>query len=314
MSRRDEKLDDEFYVGYVPTMPPRMAARLARVCAGVALVVILGAAVVLLSHRRLETSQFDYGRPRRVGGVLERRPYPSLQLDGQRTWLVSPGKAGADALLADVPDGPATLQGSLIARGRQTMLEVVPGSVASAGGNTVAREPGRARWPRGDAARRNRRQQVLPGCHESWRKHRAPRLRAPVPAWRHPPDAARAGPDGGGSADRARDRVRATDRRPTGRDRRPASPGAGPRCAGWRHARALRGQSAVSVCSLRQLENDDRRRRRLVLSTVPLRHEIRPGAEQQLAAGHHVHAVVACGRHPSQQPPGLAFHLEQPSR
>ena len=142
MSRRDEKLDDEFYVGYAPTMPPRMAARLARVCAGVAVVVILGAAVVLLSHHRLETSRFDYGRPRRVSGVLERQPYPSLQMDGQRTWLVSPGKAGADALLADVPDGPATLQGSLIARGRQTMLEVVPGSVASAGGHTVAREPG----------------------------------------------------------------------------------------------------------------------------------------------------------------------------
>jgi hypothetical protein len=124
---------DEFYIGYEPQMPPGIASHLARgVIAGVALA-LLTAAGALALHHRLAPATFEYGHPQTAAGELRRLPYPRLLAAGRTTWLVGPGKSDADAALGDVAEGPVVLEGTRIARGPHTMLEVVPGSARAAG-------------------------------------------------------------------------------------------------------------------------------------------------------------------------------------
>lgn len=153
MSPQDPQVD-EFYIGYEAVMPPRMGMRLRRVCAVAGMLALAAASLVLTAHRRLDAARFDYGRPMPVSGRLARTPYPSLDVNGRRLWLVGPGKAGAGALVADTPDGRVSMQGALVARGRHAMLEVVPASLAPAPGEAAARsaseDPGREVTLRGE--------------------------------------------------------------------------------------------------------------------------------------------------------------------
>jgi len=73
---------DEFFIGYEPPMPPRLARFVVTV-----VIVLTGAvaawAVTLASgHVALEGGTFEFGHPRRVAGTIIERPYPALQLDG----------------------------------------------------------------------------------------------------------------------------------------------------------------------------------------------------------------------------------------
>lgn len=127
-------LQDEFYVGYEDAVPPRLGARVRQACVAALVVALTAAGAALLSHRRLDASRFDFGRPGEVRGTLTRAPYPSVRTGTERLWLVGQGKHGADAAVADVPDGTVTLQGTRIQRGSHAMVEVVAGSVRAADG------------------------------------------------------------------------------------------------------------------------------------------------------------------------------------
>ena len=61
-------------------------------------------------------------------GVLRRDPYPALQVERRRVWLVGRGKFGADRALAAIPGGPVTVSGAWIERGRHRMLEMGSGT------------------------------------------------------------------------------------------------------------------------------------------------------------------------------------------
>jgi hypothetical protein len=145
---------DEFYIGYEAVMPPRMGAQVRRVCVVAGILALAAAGIVLGAHRRLDVARFDYGRPMSVSGTLARTPYPSIDVNGQRMWLVSQGKSGAGTLVASAPDGRVSVRGALVARGRHAMLEVVPGSLAPAPGGAKARaaadDPGREVTLRGE--------------------------------------------------------------------------------------------------------------------------------------------------------------------
>jgi hypothetical protein len=120
---------DEFYIGYEPDTPPRIAARLVHVVIAVIAIAVLAAVAAAALHRRLAPATFEYGRPQAIAGELRRAPYPRLIAAGRTTWLVGPGKTGAAAVLDGAVDGPVALDGTRIARGMQTMFEVVAGSV-----------------------------------------------------------------------------------------------------------------------------------------------------------------------------------------
>lgn len=125
---------DEFYVGYEDAVPPRLGARVRQACVTALAVAVAAAGLSLAAHRRLDPSRFDFGQADEVRGTLTHAPYPSVRTSSERLWLVGQGKHGADAAVADVPDGPVTLQGARIQRGSHAMAEVVPGSVRAGDG------------------------------------------------------------------------------------------------------------------------------------------------------------------------------------
>lgn len=129
------KIDDEFFIGYEPPMPPRLARFVMTV-----VIVMTGAiatwAVTLASgHVRLEGGTFEFGHPRRFAGTIVERPYPALQIDGAdpngspRLILVAPGKHGADELVRGLDGRHVTLTGTRIQRGTRAMVEIEPGSI-----------------------------------------------------------------------------------------------------------------------------------------------------------------------------------------
>jgi hypothetical protein len=114
---------DEFYIGYEERMAPGIASRVVRAVATLGGGAAVGVAVWLAVQQPLPPSRFEFGVVRSVAGVLRREPYPSLDVDGRRVWLVGPGKFGADRLVEGIPNGPVVVDGSAIQRGRTRMLE-----------------------------------------------------------------------------------------------------------------------------------------------------------------------------------------------
>ncbi len=119
---------DEFYIGYEPDTPPHIARHVGRVVIAVVSLSALAAVGALAAHHRLAPSTFAFGHPAAAAGELRRDPYPRLLTEGRTTWLVGPGKSGAESALGGIAERHVALTGTRIARGTHVMLEVVPGS------------------------------------------------------------------------------------------------------------------------------------------------------------------------------------------
>jgi hypothetical protein len=126
---------DEFFIGYAPPMPPRLARFVSRIVIGLACVVLAWAVTVAAGHVPLEGGTFEFGHPQRFAGTIVERPYPALRLDeadqNATPWLllVAPGKHGADELVRGFDGRHATLTGTRVRRGTHTMIEVEPASL-----------------------------------------------------------------------------------------------------------------------------------------------------------------------------------------
>ena len=123
---REER--DEFFVGYLPVMPAGLA-RVLRARALAILVVTSGLAVLLAALLPATPGgRFEYGEARSWEGRVLATPYPQLVVsDGpaSRTFLlVARGKHGAQSLVRDLDGVAVRVDGSLIERDGQTMLEL----------------------------------------------------------------------------------------------------------------------------------------------------------------------------------------------
>jgi len=125
---------NEFFIGYEPPMPPRLARFITRVAVagGISAVAIGG--VTAIGHVPLAGGTFAFGQPRALSGILRERPYPAFRVDGAGTntpWalLVAPGKHGADALVRGHDGHRVNLEGTAIERDGHTMFELTPGSL-----------------------------------------------------------------------------------------------------------------------------------------------------------------------------------------
>lgn len=131
-AREDE---DEFFIGYAPPMPPRLAHFVRRNVITLACGVLVWAVTIATGHVPLEGGTFEFGHPQRLGGTIVEHPYPALQLDEDNQhatpWLllVAPGKHGADTLVRGLDGRHVTLKGTRIRRGSHTMIEVEPASL-----------------------------------------------------------------------------------------------------------------------------------------------------------------------------------------
>ena len=128
---------NDFYIGYVPKAPQRIA-RLLRIVAGALLLAAAGSAITIsVLQNPFAASVFEYGHPRVFEGVLEASPYPTLvvrrpgkaESGSSHYLLVGEGKHGADRLVEPYDGRSVRLKGMLIYRDGRAMIELLSGSI-----------------------------------------------------------------------------------------------------------------------------------------------------------------------------------------
>ena len=129
-------MSDEFYIGYEPKMPVRLASRIRRVAFGIVALAIATPVVLLFAQDRFAPGVFEFGRMRTFTGRLVEFPYPALvnaDLAGTTTirWLVGPGKHGAADIVRGRDGQRVRVSGSLIQRDGDIMIEVVADSLVT---------------------------------------------------------------------------------------------------------------------------------------------------------------------------------------
>lgn len=129
----------EFYIGYQKRTPPGLS-RFYRVLI-LAWLIGVGALATLLVPRQapFDPGTFEFGSARDFAGQVVESPYPQLRVErpaaeGASTqhssyYLVTTGKRGAATEVEGLDGELVRLEGSLIWRAGQTMIEIVPGSV-----------------------------------------------------------------------------------------------------------------------------------------------------------------------------------------
>ncbi len=137
--RSESHGQDEFYIGYEPKVPARLAVLLRRTVFGIGAGALVVALVLVLAQQPFEASAFEFQIYRNFEGVFQNFPTPSLLAERPGVWesaqafsrylLVAPGKHGVDRKLAEYQGKKVQLQGALIYRDGLTMIELLPASL-----------------------------------------------------------------------------------------------------------------------------------------------------------------------------------------
>jgi hypothetical protein len=140
--RRSEQQQDPFYIGYLPSAPSGIASHVRRAVVGLWVVAPILALLLAAAQRPFDVSFFEFGTVRTFEGTVIQDPHPLLLVDRpgggtSRYYLVATGKHGAGPLVADAIGQRVRLDGTLIYRDDQTMLEGVEGSIAAAEGAAI---------------------------------------------------------------------------------------------------------------------------------------------------------------------------------
>lgn len=134
---------DEFYIGYLPNAPERLGKFLRRVI--ITLLAIAAAVAVLLATGQgaFYPGAFEFGNYREFEGIIKEKPYPTLWVERpgkagalpeySQYYLVAFGKFGAGEALRGMEGKRVKLQGALVYRDNQTMIEIKAGSVKITG-------------------------------------------------------------------------------------------------------------------------------------------------------------------------------------
>lgn len=139
-------MSEEFYIGWEAKAAPGIGKVVRRTVIILLLLALLVPVVLAVAQRMIGVSVFEWGNYKAFSGILRTAPYPHLlvsrpgQGNGQTPYstyyLVAPWKFGlAREALAEFDGKAVSLKGTLIYRGNQTMIEVVPGSIVAT--NTV---------------------------------------------------------------------------------------------------------------------------------------------------------------------------------
>jgi hypothetical protein len=136
---------DAFYVGYLPHAPAALARWLKPRLVLLLVAVFLIAVVLAGVQGRLGPATFEFGEYRHFEGTLVLDPYPMLRLDrpgviedlpgNSLYYLVRFGKFGARDAVAEFAGKRVALEGALVYRDEQTMIELKPGSIRELGVN-----------------------------------------------------------------------------------------------------------------------------------------------------------------------------------
>jgi hypothetical protein len=133
-------MNDEFYIGWEAKAAPGIGKAVHKAVVIVLALALLAPVVLAVSQRMIGACVFEWGNPKKFSGILQTTPYPHLlvprpgNVAGQSSfstyYLVAPWKFGLDRnAIASFDGKPVVLQGTLIYRGNQTMIEVQPGTI-----------------------------------------------------------------------------------------------------------------------------------------------------------------------------------------
>ena len=131
---------DDFYIGWEAKAAPSICNTVRKVVMAMLLLALLAPLVLAVSQRMIGASVFEWGTHKTFSGILQAQPYPHLLVSRPGNanglprfstyYLVAPWKFGLDQKAIAPFDGKSvTLKGTLIYRGNQTMIEVLPGSI-----------------------------------------------------------------------------------------------------------------------------------------------------------------------------------------
>lgn len=133
-------MNDEFYIGWEGSTAPGIG-RFVRAVVALLFFVAIGLALAFAAAQHsIGVSVFEWSTVKNFSGVLKIDPYPHLLVPrpgatGARNnfstyYLVAPFKFGLDRGKLSALDGKTvSLQGTLIYRGNQTMVEALPDSI-----------------------------------------------------------------------------------------------------------------------------------------------------------------------------------------
>ena len=126
----------DFYIGYLPRAPKTVAGFIIRVMIGFTALGLAICLALIFGQQPFPRAVFEFQQYRDFAGVIEANPYPALLVARptattfSRYLLVDTGKHGADVSIHGFAGKQVSLRGSLIYRDGQTMIELVPGTLA----------------------------------------------------------------------------------------------------------------------------------------------------------------------------------------
>jgi len=133
-------MNDDFYIGWEAKAPPSIGTFTRRVV-GLLLIGAIGLALAFaVVQHSIGVSVFEWGTVKQFSGILKLQPYPHLLVPRPEApdarnqfstyYLVATFKHGLDREKYSALDGKTvSLQGTLIYRGNQTMVEALPDSI-----------------------------------------------------------------------------------------------------------------------------------------------------------------------------------------
>jgi len=131
---------DEFYIGWEAKAASGIGKTVRKIVAALFLLALFAPVVLAVSQRMIGASVFEWGTHKTFSGILQTTPYPHLLVPRPGNangltrfstyYLVGPWKFGLNPqAIAMFAGKSVTLKGTLIYRGNQTMIEVLPGSI-----------------------------------------------------------------------------------------------------------------------------------------------------------------------------------------
>ncbi len=130
---------DEFYIGYFDKAPAGIAASMRKVVGALLASAVLLAVLLVISQQPFYPIVFEFLQTRTFEGAISEQPYPTLRIERpgraglqpthSRYHLANVGKIGAQETVAGLDNQQVRLQGTLIYRDEQTMIEIAPGTV-----------------------------------------------------------------------------------------------------------------------------------------------------------------------------------------
>ncbi len=135
----DQKNDSPFFIGWEAKTPKPIGAFLKKTALLLLVSSLVVAGIVTVLQSTVSTGRFDFGNVQEFTGVLIKSPVPMLvadkEVEGEKIfYLVGPMKYGFPTDVAEKHHlQQVTLKGTFIGDAQEAMIEVVDGSVASAG-------------------------------------------------------------------------------------------------------------------------------------------------------------------------------------